>query len=393
MCTPEPSDRDVVRSPLRSRPFVLLLLAAGGMFFGFALLVSVVPLWVVEHGSGEFSAGAVTAVFMTSTVLAQLMMSTLVRRFGYRAMAITGAALLGAPASLLMLFTDWQPVLAVSFVRGVGFGIVTVCGSALIAELLPRGMLAKGSGVFGLAVGLPLLVGLPAGAWLAQNAGFAVVFLTGAALPMLGIVPLALLPRTTAQPEEDGRGTVRAARAVWRPWLVMLSGSVAFGALVTFLPLVFVESPLAGSLALLLMSATALVGRWLAGIWGDSARPTGKLLVAGLAATSTGLLGLAVGAGVSGTAALVLGVSCVAVYGAGFGVIQNDALVVMFARVSAARASVAWNIAFDAGQGAGAAVVGAVVTLSGFPVAFAMLAALAIVLVPVAWPRARYAVR
>ncbi|MDV6012687.1 MFS transporter [Haloechinothrix sp. LS1_15] len=363
------------------------------MFFGFSLLVAVVPLWVVTRGSGELAAGAATGVFMASTVLAQLAMPALVRRFGYRATAIAGAVFLGAPAPLLIVSTGWEPVLAISFARGIGFGFVTVCGSALIAELLPRGMLGRGSGLYGLAVGIPLLVGLPASTWVAQHAGFAVVFLAGATLPLLAILPLALLPATPARRERPAGGAAGAARAVWRPWLVMLSGSLAFGALVTFLPLVFVESAMVGSLALLLVAATALGGRWLAGIYSDRVLGAGRLLVVGLLATVAGLAGLAIGAAGTTAAAMALGVTCVALYGAGFGAIQNEALVVMFGRVSAARASVAWNIAFDAGQGAGAVAVGAVVAVTGYPVAFGLLAVLGLLLLPAAWPQRMRPVR
>lgn len=378
---------------MSNRPFVALLIASGGLFFGFSLLVSVVPLWVVKHGSGEFVAGASTGVFMATTVVAQFLMAGLVRRFGYRVMSIAGALLLGVPVPLLLIATSWQPVLGISGVRGLGFGIVTVCGSALIAELLPAGSHGRGSGLYGLAVGLPLLIGLPASTSIAGNIGFTPVFIASTALPLLAIIPLWALPRTGHDVPVPGQSVGSAAGAVWRPWLPMLAGSVAFGAMVTFLPLVFAESPTAGSAALLLMSATVLGARWLAGIWGDRAAIHGKLLLGGLAVTALGLSGLALATGLSGTALAVLGVIAVAVYGAGFGVVQNDSLVLMFARVSAARASVAWNVAFDAGQGIGAVAVGALVSGLSYPVAFGCLAGFAILLLPVAWRSRAHALR
>ncbi|MGH3450898.1 MAG: MFS transporter [Haloechinothrix sp.] len=378
MSPPEP------RSPLRNRPFVALLGASVGLFFGFSLLVSVVPLWVVAQGDGEFIAGAATGVFMASTVGAQFLMAGLVRRFGYRAMSVVGAVLIGLPAAFMPAAIEWQPVLGIALVRGLGFGIVTVCGSALIAELLPAGSLGRGSGLYGLAVGTPLLIGLPASSWAAQNLGFTPVFLAGAVLPLLAIVPILALPKVESGVSDRDRGARAAAAGVWRPWLVMFSGSIAFGAMVTFLPLVFLDSPAAAAASLLLMSGTALGGRWLAGLWGDRSALHGRLLLLGLVGTAVGLLGFAVGAAFDGGAALVLGIICVAVYGAGFGAVQNDSLVVMFTRVSAARASVAWNVAFDAGQGAGAVVVGAVVSGTSYAVAFGCLAVFAVVLIPMA---------
>lgn len=369
--------------PIRHRAFSALLLASVGLFAGFALLVSVVPLWVVSHGAGEFAAGASTGGFMASTVLAQFLMPGLVRRFGYRFMSIAGAILIGMPALLLFPAHAWQPVLAISVVRGLGFGIITVCGSALIAELLPPGSLGRGSGLYGIAVGIPLLAGLPASTWIAQNIGFAPVFVLGAALPTLAIAPLWLMPRHGGGDAGHDRDARAIVSAVWRPWLVMFSGSVAFGAMVTFLPLVFERTPTAAAGALLLMSTTVLGTRWLAGMWTDRSAQTGSLLVFGLAGTSLGLLGLATTQAV-GWQAAVLGVVFVGLYGAGFGIVQNDSLVSMFARVKAAPASVAWNVAFDAGQGAGAVAVGALASTSSYAVAFGCLGAFAAFLLPLA---------
>lgn len=369
-------------SPLRDRGFVALLIASTGVFFGFSLLVSVVPLWVVTHGAGEFAAGAVTGVFMAATVVVQFLMPRLVHRFGYRAMAIAGAILLGAPAPLLLLATAWQPVLAISLVRGAGFGIVTVCGSALIAELLRPDAHGRGSGLYGLAVGVPLLVGLPTSTWVAQHVGFAAVFAAGAFLPLLAVWPLLTLPAVGRGATTEDSPVRSAASAVLRPWLPMLSGSIAFGALTTFLPLLFAESPAAASVGLLLMSGTALVARWMTGVVGDRSATRGTWLLGGLALTSVGLAGIALGAALAGGAAVTVGLVCVAIYGTGFGAVQNEALVVMFRRVSAARASVAWNVAFDAGQGLGAVAVGAIAATTNYAVAFGCLGLLSLLLLP-----------
>lgn len=372
-----------VRSALSERPFLALLVASVALFFGFSLLVSVVPLWVVEGGSGEFAAGAATGVFMATTVVAQFLMTGLVPRFGYRAMSIAGALLLSLPAALLAVSDDWVPVLAISAVRGVGFGIVTVCGSALVAVLLPPSSRGRGAGAYGISAGLPLLAGLPASTWIAQEVGFSLVFVLGTALPALAILPLLGLPRhERAVARVDAGPPAADAVAIWRPWLAMLCGSVAFGAMVTFLPLVFLDAPAAGSAALLLMSATALASRWLAGWWSDRSARIGLALLAGLSMTGLGLLGFAASTGLPGTGAMLLALGCVALYGTGFGAVQNTTLVLMFGRTTAARASVAWNVAYDAGQGLGAVAVGALVSATNYAVAFGCIGGAALVLLP-----------
>jgi len=56
--------------------------------------------------------------------------------------------------------------------------------------------------------------------------------------------------------------------------------------------------------------------------------------------------------------------------------------VAMFARAPAAEASVAWNIAFDAGQGLGAVAVGALISATTVGVSFTLLAIAASAVLP-----------
>jgi len=78
--------------------------------------------------------------------------------------------------------------------------------------------------------------------------------------------------------------------------------------------------------------------------------------------------------------------------GFGFGLVQNDSLVSLFAAAGPARygtASAAWNIGFDAGTGAGATGLGAIAQPFGFRAAFATAAVLALVVAPLTRRRAR----
>ena len=368
------------RSPLRHIGFRMLLLGIVGLFAGYTLLLPVVPLWVVAQGGSEFVAGAVTGVFMAATVLTQLTVPAQARRWGYRAVSIMGALFLGLPSPLLLLATSWPGILAISLVRGIGFGLVTVCGSALIAELLPSSALGRGSAWYGVAVGCPQLVGLAAGALLAKSWGFGPVFAIAGALPMAAVVALARLPMV--RPAGNAAGTrLDTARSNWRPWLVMISGSTGFGSLVTFLPIVFGDTPAPASAALFTATGAILLSRWAAGSLGDRLAGAGRLLPLGVVLCVLGMAGLTVATAMHSVA---LAVVVTAVFGLGFGTVQNDALVVMFARSPAGPASVAWNMAFDGGTGLGAVLVGAIVAGTGYAAAFGALAAISLVLLPLA---------
>jgi MFS family permease len=214
-------------------PFRLVLVFTTLGFSGYALLLPVVPLWVAE--AGEFAAGATTAVLMATTIATQLAVPRLLARVGYRAVLGGGLVLLGAPAPLLALSADLGPVLAASAVRGVGFGLLTVAGSALVGELVPPAEHGRAAARYGVAVGLPQLVLLPSGVAVVDVAGFAGVFVAAGAGPLLGalVVPALRLPGRPAARTPSEPPAVPAVA----PVVAMLTCSLAQGGLITFLPL------------------------------------------------------------------------------------------------------------------------------------------------------------
>ena len=84
-------------------------------------------------------------------------------------------------------------------------------------------------------------------------------------------------------------------------------------------------------------------------------------------------------------------------FGTGFGMLESATFTLMIERVPApayGTASALWNLAYDAGYGAGPAVFGVVVGHTGYPVAFALTAMLMLAaLIPAARDRAASAPR
>lgn len=370
------------RTPLRGWSFRLMLASTFAGFGGYALLLPVVPLWAALGGSGEFGAGATTGILMLATVGTQFVVPVLLRRIGHRAVLTLGMVLLGAPAPLYALSADLPLLLGVSLLRGIGFGLATVAGSALTAELMPPAEHGRASARYGVAAGLPQLALLPAGVLGAQQVGFGPLFALAGALPVLGalLVPGIRMPRAGARVRPGAAATPsgpaqdrRAVHGSAGPWLAMLSCSVAHGGVITFLPLAMPRAGAAVPLALLALAACALLGRLIAGELGDRYGRTGRLLRVGIGLALAGMIAEMVA--VQGVDRLpsAVAVSGAALVGMGFGLVQNDSLVMMFALAGPpgyGAASAAWNIAYDAGTGLGAIGLGAVAQPLGIPTAF-----------------------
>jgi MFS family permease len=372
---------------MRSPAFRLVLAATVLGFGGYALLLPVVPLWVARGGSGEFGAGVTTGVLMAATVVTQLAVPALLRRFGHRPVLAAGLLLLGAPTPLLLLSPDLPPVLALSAVRGLGFGLLTVAGSAVVAELVPPAEHGRASARYGYAVGVPQLALLPAGVAVVDLVGFDGVFLAAGIAPLAGLVCVAFLRTGAARPAEPHPAAAAGPDVTFRrravaPVLAMLACSIAQGGIVTFLPLVAPGSLVAVPLALFGTALGGLLGRGLAGEIVDRRGEAGQLLPVGAAVAALGMVGEIVAAGGDSPVLLVGGAALV---GIGFGLVQNDALVALFAAGGAGRygtASAVWNIAYDAGTGLGATGLGAVAEPFGFRTAFGLAAAVLFLAVP-----------
>ena len=376
------------RPRLVTGPLLRLLVADTGGLTGFYLLLSVVPLYATSTGVGGVGAGLATGALMISTVAAECVTAALVARFGYRAVLATGLLLLGLPAFALPLAHGLAALLAISLLRGLGLGILFVVCAALGAELVPADRRGEGVGMLGAIAGMPAIVAMPLGLWLAGSVGFTAVFVAGGVVALLGLVAVPGLPgrRAAGGGADEALGLTAGLRhpGLVRPAIVFAATATAAGIVATFLPAAV--GPGAGALAgagLLTQSAAGTVARWWAGRLGDR-HGAARLLAPGAILTAAGMLTLLlVGSPVAVLVGMVL-------FGAGFGVVQTASMAVMLDRVSATgfgTVSALWSIAYDAGFGAGAIGFGFLAGWTGYPVGFAVTAAVVLIALPLARKR------
>jgi predicted MFS family arabinose efflux permease len=368
----------------------LVFLASFGTLTSFYLMLSVTPMYAASAGAGGTGAGLVTGVLLLAGVAAEFAAAGLIRRYGSRPVFALGAVLLGAPALALLASGSLVTIVAVSVVRGLGFGLTAVVIGALVAQLAPPGRRGEALGLSGVVACVPAVVALPSGVWLAGHTGFAVVIgLTAAA----ALVPLAAMPwlpgaadrrqPTAAGSAEQPAGLLAALRRgeLRRPALIFAATTVSAGTVVAFLPLAVGVSGNAAATGLFVQAMTSTIGRWLAGRHGDR-HGHARLLIPGLVLAAAGMT---VMIWVASPAAVMAGM---VLFGTGFGISQNATFALMIDRVPASAygmASALWNLAYDAGYGAGPAALGVLVVHTGYPAVFALTAVLMLTALLPAW--------
>ena len=386
-------DRPAPRVRLVSGRLALALMSSFGALTSFYLMLSVTPMYAMSAGAGSAEAGIVTGSLMLATVLAEFASPRLMRRHGYRKMFAVGALLLGGPALALLTPHHVVTIVAVSIARGVGFGLSTVVIGTLVAKALPPERRGEGIGLAGVVACVPAIVALPSGVWLAENTGYAVVIAMTAVSALAPLVAIPWLADPADRQTEADSGAAQSASLLTslrsggqlRPSLVFAATTVSAGVVAAFLSLAVGVSGGVAALGLFAQAVASTVGRWWAGRHGDRHGHAG-LLVPGLL---TAAAGMAILIWVAVPVALIAGMC---LFGIGFGISQNVTFALMIDRAPVSgygTASALWNLAYDAGYGAGPIVFGVFVVYTGYPAAFALTGMLMLAaLVPAVHDRA-----
>lgn len=372
------------RQRLISARLALIFLASFGTLTSFYLLLSVTPEYAASAGAGSAGAGLVTGALLLGTVAAEVASAALVKRYGYPLVLGAGAVLMGVPALALLFRGSLAVILAVSILRGLGFGF-SIVADAAVAELLPPKRRGEGLGLLGVVDSVPAVLALPLGVWLAGHYGFVLVAVLTTATALVALVAVPWMPRraqideTTAGHEKPA-GMLAALRhgGQLRPFLIFASSTVAAGVIVSFVPLALTGRGSIAATALFAQALAATFSRWWAGRNGDR-HGHARLVIPGLALASAGML---VTVWLASPVAVLAGMC---LFGVGFGILQNVTLMLMISRVppsGIATANALWNVAYDAGYGAGPAVFGLFAGSVGYPIVFAMTGVLMLTALP-----------
>jgi MFS family permease len=360
--------------PLITPALLVRFVSIVGSSVGFYLPLSVVPL-VAEGAGSASSAGLATVALLLATVACELVTPRLVRLVGYRWALSGGLLLLGAPTVVLVVAASTPAILAVSVLRGIGFAVSVTAGGAVTASLIPSERRGEGLALVGIVGGVPGMLALPAGVWMAARWGYAPVFVATTVATLLALVSVPGLPTRSfaGRADDDALGVVTGlrSRAIRRPAAIFAGSTAAVGILVTFLPLALNGTQAwVAAAALLGQPAASTAARWYAGRIGDR-RGQACLLVPGLVLAVCGMAGI----GCLHSPAAVIGGAVL--FGVGFGVLQNATLCLMFARApkgSEGAVSAIWNAAYDLGMAVGALGAGLVVARLGYAATFVLAA-------------------
>lgn len=369
---------------LATPAFAAALTASFATLTSFYLLLSSLPAHLLASGADPLVPGLVTGALMVAGVASEIGATGFIARIGARRTFALGALALGGSA-LFVLVDGPVALILCCVVRGLGFGLTVVASGTILMGLVPPERRGEGVGVFGFVASAPAIIALPLGVWAADRWGIGVVGVAAAVTGVLAAIPaLWRFEQSAASPSRPraaapSRPALRLRVAVRRgglvrPAITFGASTVAAGVIVTFVPALTLSL---AAPCLLVQALTSAVSRWWSGRIGDRLGHS-RMLAPALVLAGIGLA-LALS---THPAALLFGM---ALFGVGFGATQTATLSMMADRVPPeghGAVSALWNLAYDVGYSVGPLAGGLVAAALGFPAAFAIVAGVVLLAVP-----------
>lgn len=365
---------------------LLMVVSFAGMFNLYVVL-TVLPLYVVELGGTAFHAGLLAGVGLWTAVALRLVFGPMTDERGRRLPLIIGTAAFALAPLGFWLAPSVSALIGIRALQAIGPAAFLGAVSALAVDFSPPELRATGLGLIGIFKSLGAAVGPPVAMVLADAFGFPAVFFTCTVVGFAGVVCSWLLRDDSGERaaqrtgDEMDVGYNSTAGPAWlRPWFEVLATSPARfatltvavvatcqGAIVTFVPL-FGESLNVAyhSWYFAVLSAFGMLGGIVAGALSDR---FGRLrtLVPTLFFFGAGVVVLA------GFASPTMAVVSAVMAGAGF----TGNLVILGSMMSenapARRTGVVFHLqegAVDVGMGIGSFVYGLAAEPFGFALSF-----------------------
>ena len=353
--------------PLWTKEFVILALSNFMLFVAFQMLIPTLPVYVTEKGGDQLAVGLVVSLFTVSALLVRPFTGKALDTMGRQPVLLSGLAIFLLAVSGYYWMASVALVLALRFVHGIGWGIVTTTYGTIVSDIIPAERRGEGMGYFGMFANLAMAVGPLIGLWVSQKWGYGWLFGLSGGLTVLAMVLSRMVeikgPVGPIKPDAaGGMGGLFEQKAMFPSLLALLIG-IIYGGIVSFITLFGLEVGIANVGLFFLFNASSLMLiRPLSGKLFDRKGPVWVLLPGG-ALIGAGLVTLSYSTTEVGLIAAAI------LFGMGTGAVQPSLQAWTIQRVDPSRRGAATGTffsAFDLGIGGGAMILGAIAKETGF---------------------------
>ncbi len=194
-------DEKTMKDKLVTKSYVCILAANFLLYFGFWILMPVLPFYLTEvFGTSETVMGAVLSSYTIAALCIRPFSGYLLDTFSRKPLyllayfvftAVFGGYLLAGTLTLFILLR---------IIHGLSFGMVTVSGNTVVIDIMPSSRRGEGLGYYGLSNNIAMSIGPMTGLFLHDTGvGYPIVFACSLASCVIGLV-CALSVKTVHKP-------------------------------------------------------------------------------------------------------------------------------------------------------------------------------------------------
>lgn len=310
---------DVGTGKLWTRDFGFLCLANLCVFITVHILLSTMPVYIVQMGGDTKDVGIVMGIFTIAATLMRPIGGRILDSYDRKKILLAGLALTALVAVIYHAATAIIFLIFIRLIHGISFSITTTATGTLASDLLPRARLGEGMGYFGLTTSLSMAVAPLIGLWLAEAAGFTALFNASIIAAVIAFV-VSIIPEY--EQSKLSHAAMDKVEAGWSSFfekkalkvsLIMFLLATVWGAVISFVALYAQEKGIANvGLFFTANALTMLFSRPFAGRWLDK-NGAYKIILAGIVFIGVSTFTIAFSESLTGL--LLAG----AAYGLGFG--------------------------------------------------------------------------
>jgi MFS transporter, DHA1 family, multidrug resistance protein len=175
------------------------------VMLGFGIVIPILPLFARSFGVGYGAAGLLISVFAFMRLVTSPLSGPLVDRFGERASAATGVAIVGVSSLLTGLAPTYPLALVFRGAGGAGSALLFTALTSYLMKSVPKDRMGRTLGLYYGSFNLGLIAGAPFGGVIAEYFGLASPLFFYAGLLFLAAVLYVWLVRDPASPPANAR--------------------------------------------------------------------------------------------------------------------------------------------------------------------------------------------
>lgn len=177
-----------------TKSFISISMTQFLIFLSFYTLMTTLPIYVIDNlGGTEAEGGLVVTAMLLAAIIVRLFSAKLLDKTGKKRGLLISVTIFAVTSFLYLIIDAFMPLLALRFIHGLSFGIITTATGAIAADIIPPSRRGAGLGYFAMAMNLAVVIGPFIGLTLLQYTSFQNLFIILGILMIVAIMNSAMV--------------------------------------------------------------------------------------------------------------------------------------------------------------------------------------------------------